>query len=192
MGRQLPRLKRTYLSFHHLCGRQTEEGVKCQVYVDYERNHGNYYISPNEINATRIHDVSSANLANSGKVDNITKWFYEHIQMPTTNRLDRLVITAEFDDAEGGVGFDNIHLTTPQKCVPRWTTLKGFEFSSSAYLRIPQLSGYEAQAVTYADLGIRYGKSRVPSIEMEDCARYYVKRKLLSRCTQIRFWETKN
>ena len=58
VGRYLPNLRRSYLSFDHMCGRILPTNVtvaECQLWVEYESHRGRTYTGPTTSdNATKI------------------------------------------------------------------------------------------------------------------------------------------
>ena len=58
VGRYLPNLRRSYLSFDHMCGRILPTNVtvaECQLWVEYESHRGRTYTGPTTSdNATQI------------------------------------------------------------------------------------------------------------------------------------------
>ena len=121
VGRRLPLLTRSYISFHHLCGYDESGNVQapysCTVklekdqYQEEEQRH----VGSEKLNRSIILTVPEARLSNDGKLSKIKEWFFEYRPLARINMNERIVLVADFDANYGGFGADNIHFHTPQR-----------------------------------------------------------------------------
>ena len=120
VSRPLPYLKRSYLSFHHLCGydetTSDQTPHNCAITVQKEKNQEEEFTSgPDRPTRTIILTVPDSRLSNDGNLARVTEWFFEYRPLPRIDMNERLVLNAEFDAKKGGFGIDNIHFHTPQR-----------------------------------------------------------------------------
>ena len=121
VSRPLPFLRRSYISFHHLCGydgltNNGESPNDCKITIQKDTHQEEEYTEgPVRQNRSILLSVPESRLVNDGNVSKITDWFHEHRPLPRVKMNERIVLNAEFDASRGGFGADNIHFTTPQR-----------------------------------------------------------------------------
>ena len=125
ISRPLPTLRRSYISFHHLCGFEdptisdpsnADTPGNCTLKLEQDYHQEDEYIAGTErLNKSIIVSMPRSRMVNNGSLADVTEWFYDHIQLPRINLGERVVLTAEFDTKYGAFGADNIHFHTPQR-----------------------------------------------------------------------------
>lgn len=116
-----PVLRRSYVTFHHLCGYDeaaTDGSVphNCKITIQKDEHQGEGHTQGSQrLNRSILLTVPESRLSNTGNISKITEWFYEHQPLPRIALNERIVLTAEFDAKSGGFGADNIHFHTPQR-----------------------------------------------------------------------------
>ena len=121
VSRPLPFLRRSYISFHHLCGydgltNNEKTPYDCAITVQKDTHQEEEYTEGQiRQNRSLLLSVPESRLVNDGNVSKITEWFHEHRPLPRIKMNERVVLNAEFDANHGAFGADNIHFTTPQR-----------------------------------------------------------------------------
>ena len=120
VSRPLPLLRRSFISFHQLCGNQnpsTSGGpFACAITVEKDQHQEEEHIAgPQRQDRSVLVTVPGSSLRNDGDVQNLSEWFFEYHQLPHIGMNQRLVLKAVFDAKDGGFGADNIHIHTPQR-----------------------------------------------------------------------------
>ena len=111
---RMPDLKRTYLSFHHLCGYQNPS-VTSSSKVPCSLNAHQVTEDQGKTIEKQIFDIPDDRLVNDGSLGSKDEWFYENLHIGLIKRRSRVVLRSNFDAKNGGVGLDNLHFNTPQK-----------------------------------------------------------------------------
>ena len=113
VSRPLPLLRRSYISFHHLCGYDGSTSLDCALTIEKEPYQEESYTERQ--NRSIILAVPESRLSNDGNVSQRTEWFYEYYPLPRVDMHERVILNAEFDAKKGSLGLDNIHFSTPQR-----------------------------------------------------------------------------
>lgn len=114
----LPRLKRAYVSFHHICGYPATSDTApkpCSITVLKVEGGLNEHKATIDETETVIFTVPETRLLNNGPLSETTEWFHENIQLGSIEEGSRIILRASYDVDVGAAGFDNIHFHTPQK-----------------------------------------------------------------------------
>ena len=59
-------------------------------------------------------EIPPDQLINDGSLADVREWFYSYVPLPMIYEGDRIQVLSSFDNQHGGLGLDNIHLSTPQ------------------------------------------------------------------------------
>lgn len=114
----LPALKRSYMSFHHICGYpETATGSPKPCSITVVKTEGGLNERKPQLSDTEamIYTVPEEKLLNDGPLSATTEWFYEKISLGIIAEGSRITLRSTYDANFGAVGFDNIHFHTPQK-----------------------------------------------------------------------------
>ncbi|XP_059096707.1 uncharacterized protein LOC131891200 [Tigriopus californicus] len=114
---RLPKLKRSVLSFHHLCGTKSSvqpEG-ECQIWVEMTKANWS------DQRGSLIHKIDPIRFFNNKTVHTISEWQHEKIPIPPLVEFEtfRLNLRGRHDKDNAILGLDNIHIGTRERCSPR-------------------------------------------------------------------------
>ena len=113
----LPKLSRSYVSFHHICGNNlTPDGsnsLNCSMIFGLFNEHSEQQTMDDTL--YYFHEIPSHKMYNNGSLKLMSDMFYENLELPMVRQGDRLRLLASFDSKYGGIGLDNVKFTTPQK-----------------------------------------------------------------------------
>ena len=121
VSRPLPFLRRSYISFHHLCGYdQSSDGEfsihDCAITIEKDVHQEEEHTQGSEKqNRTTLLTVPEERLGNHGNISSYNKWFFEYYPLPRISMHEKIVLKAEFDAKSGAFGLDNIRFHTPQR-----------------------------------------------------------------------------
>ena len=103
VSRPLPYLRRSYISFHHLCGydEPIDNGIIpnfCELTVQKDvHQEEEHTLGANRLNRSTLLFVPESRLSNDGNISKHTEWFYEYRALPQIDMNERIILNAEFD-----------------------------------------------------------------------------------------------
>ncbi|TRY77761.1 hypothetical protein TCAL_15347, partial [Tigriopus californicus] len=106
-----------------------------------------------------IHTVDSGSFFKDGTFANVREWKHEKIPLTPIAEFEkyRLHLKGQHSKDEGILGLDNIHISTRERCTPRWTQHYGYKFEQDAInLRQGNYDDIENSEITQTMLTDKY------------------------------------
>ena len=173
------------LAFHFICGGDSVSA--CLLSVELEQR------SPTSISRNIIWSLPDSDKAVGASALSNTSWSHQTIKIPRTETESQVIIRTEYNYLDGGgIGLDNIVLSSSRQCSHTWRRVPGYELEtefdqfwrlvpryshSPSHWSSPSLCRKEEFGftdVTDEDLRSRYQHIQVTVETIEQCARYTV------------------
>ena len=111
------------LAFHFICGGNSVSA--CLLSVELEQR------SPTSISRNIIWSLPDSDKAVGASALSNTSWSHQTIKIPRTETESQVIIRTEYNYLDGGgIGLDNIVLSSSRQCSHTWRRVPGYELET--------------------------------------------------------------